>query len=79
MAMTKCAECGKEISDQAVACPGCGAPVQGVAPVARAGAKYEATGFVLISIGLVAMLAGASWGIVMLLTGFVVFVIGRLK
>lgn len=33
MALIKCAECGKEISDQAVACPGCGAPVSGVAKV----------------------------------------------
>lgn len=26
MALVKCAECGKEISDKAVACPGCGCP-----------------------------------------------------
>lgn len=28
MALIKCSECGKEISDKATACPGCGAPVQ---------------------------------------------------
>ena len=27
MAMINCGECGRSISDQAVACPGCGAPV----------------------------------------------------
>ena len=27
MALTKCAECGREISDRATACPQCGAPV----------------------------------------------------
>jgi DNA-directed RNA polymerase subunit RPC12/RpoP len=27
MALIKCAECGKEISDQAAACPNCGNPV----------------------------------------------------
>lgn len=27
MAMTKCRECGREVSDQAAACPGCGAPI----------------------------------------------------
>ena len=27
MALVKCFECGREISDQAEACPGCGAPV----------------------------------------------------
>lgn len=28
MALIKCSECGKEISDKAPACPGCGNPVQ---------------------------------------------------
>ena len=27
MALIKCSECGREISDKAAACPGCGAPV----------------------------------------------------
>jgi len=26
MALIKCTECGKEVSDKAAACPGCGAP-----------------------------------------------------
>lgn len=29
MALIDCSECGKQISDKASACPGCGAPVQG--------------------------------------------------
>lgn len=28
MALIKCSECGREISEKAVACPGCGAPMQ---------------------------------------------------
>lgn len=28
MALIKCSECGREISDKAEACPGCGAPVE---------------------------------------------------
>jgi len=28
MALTKCGECGKQISDKATSCPGCGAPVE---------------------------------------------------
>lgn len=28
MALIKCKECGKEISDKATACPHCGCPVQ---------------------------------------------------
>lgn len=35
MSMIKCRECGKEISDQAVACPGCGAPLSGNPEKAR--------------------------------------------
>ena len=27
MALIKCPECGKEISDKAISCPGCGAPM----------------------------------------------------
>lgn len=30
MALIKCSECGKEISDRAVACPNCGCPVQNI-------------------------------------------------
>lgn len=33
MALIKCPECGREISDKAVACPGCGCPVATFAPV----------------------------------------------
>ena len=29
MALIKCAECGRDVSDLAAACPGCGAPVRG--------------------------------------------------
>lgn len=35
MSMVKCRECGKEISDQAVACPNCGAPLNGNPEKAR--------------------------------------------
>lgn len=28
MALVKCTECGREISDQAASCPGCGAPME---------------------------------------------------
>lgn len=30
MALTKCKECDKEISDQAAACPNCGCPIKPV-------------------------------------------------
>lgn len=28
MALIKCPECGREISDKAISCPGCGCPVE---------------------------------------------------
>ena len=28
MALIKCSECGKEVSDKATACPNCGAPIE---------------------------------------------------
>ncbi len=35
MALIKCSECGREISDKAAACPGCGAPIEVAADVER--------------------------------------------
>lgn len=35
MALIKCAECGREVSDLAAACPGCGAPIPRVSASAR--------------------------------------------
>ena len=91
MALIKCSDCGKQISDRAGACPGCGAPVNGSlanAPssaavtksvrVERAGFKWEAIGFFLILAAMFAGFAGAG-GFAGLLgfIGFVVFIIGR--
>lgn len=38
MALVKCLECGRDVSDKAAACPGCGAPVEfdGTGPIAPA-------------------------------------------
>jgi hypothetical protein len=33
MALVKCEDCGRDVSDRAPACPNCGAPVAGPAPV----------------------------------------------
>ena len=87
MALIKCGECGKEISDKAASCPGCGAPsVPGRAVpvnVTRAGGKWEGWGFSLIVGGmLTAMVAEppvSSVGGVAMLAGFAVFIIGRFK
>lgn len=85
MALLKCTECRKEVSDKAAACPGCGAPIaaapaQQVARVARQGGKWEAAGFVLIVIGIVLGIAiDPRLGWLAAIAGLVVFIVGRLK
>ncbi|MEN6375571.1 MAG: zinc-ribbon domain-containing protein [Smithella sp.] len=49
MALKKCKDCGKEVSDQAGKCPHCGAPVQAGGVYAMA--ILIAFFFVLIMIG----------------------------
>lgn len=44
MALIKCGECGKEISDKAAACIGCGAPTAAIAPVAMSPATSSGVG-----------------------------------
>lgn len=48
MALIKCRECQKEISDSAVSCPGCGAPVQKVQPVKVQQKNIGCVGVILI-------------------------------
>src|SRR6266516_8081167 len=87
MALIKCSECGKDVSDKATACPNCGAPPSSGragqrrdnAPVrvVRAGWRWEAIGALLVIGGLIAGVAGASSGWLVLIVGFVIFIIGR--
>jgi hypothetical protein len=88
MALIKCSECGKEVSDRASACPNCGAPPSGVNPrqrrdntpvrVVRAGWRWEAIGALLVIGGLIAGIAGASSGWLILIIGLVIFIFGRI-
>ena len=41
MALIKCGECGREVSDKAAACPGCGAPIPAASPTASVIASTE--------------------------------------
>ena len=65
MALIKCSECGKDVSDKAAACPNCGAPLstssgrasqghQAPVRVVRAGRWCEAVGALLVIAGLIA-------------------------
>jgi hypothetical protein len=92
MALVKCGECGKEISDKAAACPGCGAPtapvsaVSNTAPsvaVTRSGGKWEAVGTILIVAGVLSVMFASppisTFGSLAFVVGLIVFVIGRFK
>jgi hypothetical protein len=94
MALIKCAECGKEISNKAATCPGCGVPIAGAARtvslnspapinVTRPGRKWEAAGFGLILLGMITGMTGGAaavtFGGLFGLTGLVVFIVGRFK
>lgn len=50
MAIVECKECGKEISSEAKACPGCGAPLP------REGMSGLAKGLIFVGIGSIAFL-----------------------
>ncbi len=87
MALINCSECGKDVSDKAAACPNCGAPLGSAhtgqrrdnvpVRVVRAGWRWEAIGAVLVIGGLIAGIAGAGSGWLVLIVGFVIFIIGR--
>ena len=91
MALIKCGECGKEISDRAAACPGCGAPIAAPAAqaapsappqtnskvrVERAGFRWELAGFVVILVAIVVGIAGGGVGVAFAgVLGFAGFVV----
>lgn len=92
MALIKCSECGKEISDHAAACPGCSAPsgkstvptapspqaVTKSVRVERAGLKWEVIGFVLtLSAIVVGIAGGGGFAGALGVIGVVIFIIGR--
>ena len=56
MALIPCRECGKEISDQAVACPHCGAPLS-VQPVAQKHEQITNLAAVLTLVGILVVVS----------------------
>lgn len=93
MALIDCYECEKQVSDQAVNCPNCGAPLKKPGPApdpapqhvsnTRTGAAWEGSGFLLIVGGLFMAMAaspgGGGLGVTLMFVGFVIFLIGRFK
>jgi DNA-directed RNA polymerase subunit RPC12/RpoP len=83
MALIQCSECNKEISDQAISCPGCGSPIALRRPAARVGKQWEAIGTIMVIGGmLTAIIAdtpGSVIGGIVAFIGLGVFVVGRFK
>ncbi len=55
MAIIKCTECGKEISDKAATCPSCGAPVTGIQATAQEKTHSVRRGAITGFIGAIAL------------------------
>ncbi len=94
MALIVCTECGKDVSEKAVSCPNCGAPISTLSSAphtvildkkshtytTRTGGKWEGVGFLMIVIGMVmCMTSNIGNGISLIFIGFIVFLIGRFK
>ena len=81
MALVKCSDCGRDVSNNAPNCPHCGRPMAAFSRKAvqtrRKGGKYEGVGFLLILVGIGACFASGVLGGVLILAGFVLFLIGR--
>ena len=85
MALIKCIECGKEISDKAEMCPSCGNPVQTLVQTApieiertnKRWKKKRLWGFTLFIIGLITMTQSASLGIFIILIAIFIGIIAN--
>jgi hypothetical protein len=92
MALVRCPDCGRDISDAASACIGCGRPMQFAALQVQSRASKEIT--VLKTLGTLGCLAGfvvsglgilesstneIGIGATVFMAGFVAFLIGRLQ
>lgn len=62
MALIKCPECGREVSDQATSCPGCGHPLHDVTTIEATGKKWKSIqiwSWLSIVGGIILLLIGA--------------------
>jgi predicted RNA-binding Zn-ribbon protein involved in translation (DUF1610 family) len=92
MSLIKCTECGRDISDKAAACPGCGNPIQEetiqtIQRTSKRWKKYQLVAFAFALLGVYFSLkgigsndGGASFGlgIMFYFFAFVIGMIGRI-
>ncbi len=83
MALIKCAECGRDISDLATACPNCGRPVnvRAVTTIQLTHKKWKASkvlGIALVFFGFIVVAANVGLGLFFILLGFCLGTIGKI-
>lgn len=86
MALTKCSECGKDVSDKAAACPNCGNPIyaEAVTTIQRTSKKwkkYQAVAIVMWIVGFILIFKGGGYtatAILLWVTAIGVAVVGRI-
>jgi hypothetical protein len=83
MAMTACKECSAQISDQAAACPKCGAPQRGTVTTQLTAKRYkgaQAVALLVMCIGVVGIVAGGHlWGSLTMLVGLTASLVIRAR
>jgi zinc-ribbon domain len=84
MALIKCAECGKEVSDKAVSCPACGNPLAAhittVQLTSKRWKKFTLAGVAFFIIGLFLLPMGGGYsglGVFLWFVAFILFLIGK--
>lgn len=76
MALIKCPECKKQVSDMSPSCPSCGHPIKAIT-IEKTGKKWK--GLKLLSVGLIFLGFVAAFnnepvvGAIMLVIGFIMF------
>lgn len=88
MALVKCPDCGREVSDAAPTCPECGKPLK-AQTIERTGKKWKSVivvGALAAIIGTIVLVAGVTdesaaaiaAGVIVLLTGITMTLVGRI-
>lgn len=70
MAMIKCPECGKDVSDQAVSCPNCGAAIK---------KKQSVVGVIGFILSIIGLFLGINGGIILWTISIILCIIGCLE
>lgn len=83
MALTTCTECHAQISDQAAACPKCGAPRRGVVTTQATAKRYKGAQLLaalVVSVGVVGVIGGGHlWGSLTAFAGLGLYFVARAR